>query len=54
MRSTGTDRPVRVLMASNAAGAKGTGQAGSFAFNWRQEETRDDGKTVHHPETAGV
>ena len=27
MRSTGTDRPVRVLMASNAAGAKGTGQA---------------------------
>jgi hypothetical protein len=26
----------------------------SFAFNWRQEEMRDDGKTVHHPETAGV
>src|SRR5271165_3033423 len=26
----------------------------SFAFNWRQEEMRDDSKTVHHPETAGV
>src|SRR6516162_5942539 len=26
----------------------------SFAFNWRQEETRDNGETVHHSKTSGV
>lgn len=30
MRSTGTDRPVRAMMAGNAAGAKGSDQAAAF------------------------
>jgi hypothetical protein len=39
-RSTGTDRPVRVLKAGNAAGAKGSGQAVVFCV---QLETGGNG-----------